>query len=283
MALGRHQGAGVGDRARQAKPDPLPPIARRKSRGAIGCRFFWGDRWAGTSASTGFWSESGEADTRIRRRDRRRCGARPGRDLQQPGRYRHRVIAAEHRPSRAAGGRYSPRPAADPRRAIWCGARASTANCRANGGVPARGLPAARTYEARTAEINPLALTERGELIALDARFTIDDYAVYRHPDLGIEIAREFDRPPTELEKIAWNVEKHDYRGTFYFIQMQTDFRKGERVIGFHGAGGGGSMMNHGMRCSPTTSRSPTLSIPAATRPPAKSTARRASSQPARH
>jgi succinyl-CoA synthetase beta subunit len=103
---------------------------------------------------------------------------------------------------------------------------------------------AARTYEARTAEINPLALTESGELVALDARFTIDDYAVYRHPDLGIEIAREFDRPPTDLEKIAWNVEKNDYRGTFYFIQMQTGFRKGDRVIGFHGAGGGGSMMN---------------------------------------
>jgi len=103
---------------------------------------------------------------------------------------------------------------------------------------------AARSYEARTAEINPLALTERGELVALDARFTIDDYAVYRHPDLGIEIAREFDRPPTDLEKIAWNIEKHDYRGTFYFIQMQMDFHTGERVIGFHGAGGGGSMMN---------------------------------------
>ncbi len=103
---------------------------------------------------------------------------------------------------------------------------------------------AARAYEARSAEINPLALTEAGELLALDARFTVDDYAVYRHPDLGIEIAREFDRPPTDLEKIAWSVEKNDYRGTFYFIQMETDFRRGDRVIGFHGAGGGGSMMN---------------------------------------
>src|SRR5690606_37433643 len=103
---------------------------------------------------------------------------------------------------------------------------------------------AARTYEARSAEINPLALTASGDLVALDARFTIDDYAVYRHPDLGIEIAREFDRPPTELEKIAWNVEKNDYRGTFYFIQMKLDFAKGQRVVGFHGAGGGGSMMN---------------------------------------
>jgi succinyl-CoA synthetase beta subunit len=103
---------------------------------------------------------------------------------------------------------------------------------------------AARAYDARTAEINPLALTSGGEIVALDARFTIDDYAVYRHPDLGIEIAREFDRPPTDLEKIAREVEKNDYRGTFYFIQMETGFQKGERVIGFHGAGGGGSMMN---------------------------------------
>jgi succinyl-CoA synthetase beta subunit len=103
---------------------------------------------------------------------------------------------------------------------------------------------AARAYEARSAEINPLAVTSKGDLLALDARFTVDDYAVYRHPELGIEIAREFDRPPSDLEKIAWDVEKHDYRGTFYFIQMETGFAKDERVIGFHGAGGGGSMMN---------------------------------------
>jgi succinyl-CoA synthetase beta subunit len=103
---------------------------------------------------------------------------------------------------------------------------------------------AARAYDARSAEINPLVLTASGDLLALDARFAIDDYAVYRHPELGIEIAREFDRPPTELEKIAWAVEKNDYRGTFYFIQMETGFQKGDRVIGFHGVGGGGSMIN---------------------------------------
>jgi succinyl-CoA synthetase beta subunit len=57
-------------------------------------------------------------------------------------------------------------------------------------------------------------------------------------------MAREFDRPPTQLEKIAWEVEKGDYRGTFYFIQMEQDFEKGEGVVGFHGSGGGGSMMN---------------------------------------
>ena len=102
----------------------------------------------------------------------------------------------------------------------------------------------ARHYDARSAEINPLVITTSGDLMALDARLTVDDYAVFRHADLGIEMAREFDRPPTELEKIAWDVEKGDYRGTFYFIQMEQDFKKGEGVIGFHGAGGGGSMMN---------------------------------------
>jgi succinyl-CoA synthetase beta subunit len=103
---------------------------------------------------------------------------------------------------------------------------------------------AARGAEARSAEINPLALTTAGELVALDARFTIDDNAVFRHPELGIDIAREFDRAPTALERAAWTVEKNDYRGTFYFVQMDTGFQIGEGVIGFHGSGGGGAMIN---------------------------------------
>ncbi|MBZ0286019.1 MAG: acetate--CoA ligase family protein [Anaerolineae bacterium] len=110
--------------------------------------------------------------------------------------------------------------------------------------VITRFYDAARAYEARAAEINPLVLTADGALVAVDCRFTVDDYAVFRHPDLNIIIAREFDRPPTPLELVAWEVEKSDYRGTFYFIQMDTGFHKGERVVGFHGAGGGGSMMN---------------------------------------
>ncbi len=102
----------------------------------------------------------------------------------------------------------------------------------------------ARTYEARAAEINPLALTADGKLVAADCRITVDDYAVFRHKDLGITIAREYDRPPTRLEKIAYDVEAGDYRGTFYFIQMAEDFGPGEGYVGFHGAGGGGSMMS---------------------------------------
>ena len=102
----------------------------------------------------------------------------------------------------------------------------------------------AHDYDARAAEINPIVLTSDERLIAADCRITIDDYAVYRHPDLGIEIAREFDRPATELEKIAWQVEKNDYRGTFYFIQLEQGSGEEAKRIGFHGAGGGGSMMS---------------------------------------
>ena len=102
----------------------------------------------------------------------------------------------------------------------------------------------ARRYDARAAEINPIVLTPEGKLFAADCRITVDDYAVHRHPELGIELAREYDRPPTELEITAWQVEKNDYRGTFYFVQLEQDFKPGEGVIGFHGAGGGGSMMS---------------------------------------
>ena len=103
---------------------------------------------------------------------------------------------------------------------------------------------AAKKYEARSAEINPIALTADGNLVALDCRVAVDDYAVFRHPELGIDIAREMDRPPTELEKIAFSVEAGDYRGTFYFLQLEEKFGKDEGYLAFHGAGGGGSMMS---------------------------------------
>ncbi len=102
----------------------------------------------------------------------------------------------------------------------------------------------ARRCDARSAEINPLVLTEDDKVYAADCHLTVDDYAVFRHPELKIEVAREFDRPPTLLEKIAYWVEEKDYRGTFYFFQMVEEVSGKENYIGFHGAGGGGSMMS---------------------------------------
>ncbi len=100
-------------------------------------------------------------------------------------------------------------------------------------------------YEARSVEVNPLVVTRDGRVVAADCRMTIDDYAVFRHPELGIEIARELDHPATELERIAYRVEQADHRGTFYFAQLATAASAPPgRLVGFHGAGGGGSMMS---------------------------------------
>lgn len=101
----------------------------------------------------------------------------------------------------------------------------------------------ARATDARSVEINPLALTSAGRAVAVDCRIAIDDYAVYRHPELGIDVAREFSRPPTPLDTIAYEVERDDYRGTFYFMQLAVGFGSGDGYIGLHGSGGGGSMM----------------------------------------
>ena len=104
---------------------------------------------------------------------------------------------------------------------------------------------AARSVEARSLEINPLVLTKDGQFVAADCRITIDDYAVARHPELKIEIAREFDHPPTALERVAYAAEQSDHRGTFYFAQLATVAAKDSKgLVGFHGAGGGGSMMS---------------------------------------
>lgn len=103
----------------------------------------------------------------------------------------------------------------------------------------------ARGNEARSLEVNPLVTTPDGRVVALDCRMTIDDAAVFRHPELGIEIARELDHPPTDLEKVAYRVEHEDHRGTFFFAQMNTVAAPGSKgLVGFHGAGGGGSMMS---------------------------------------
>jgi len=101
----------------------------------------------------------------------------------------------------------------------------------------------AKEIEARSLEVNPLVITRDGTVMAADCRVTIDDYAVFRHPELGIDIARELDHPPTELERIAYAIEQEDHRGTFYFAQLPHE-ENDPKLVAFHGAGGGGSMMS---------------------------------------
>jgi succinyl-CoA synthetase beta subunit len=53
--------------------------------------------------------------------------------------------------------------------------------------------------DATLTEINPLVLTQQGDWLALDAKMTIDDNALFRHP--GSESLRDLDaEDPTELD-----------------------------------------------------------------------------------
>ncbi|MGH7131981.1 MAG: ATP-grasp domain-containing protein [Phycisphaerales bacterium] len=136
-------------------------------------------------------------------------------------------------------------PAAGDVRAAVAVAKLPEAQARAVEAAIANIFKIARATDARSVEINPLVITRNGRVMAADCRVTIDDYAVFRHPELGIEIARELDHPPTELERIAYRAEQEDHRGTFFFAQMNAEAAPGSKgLIGFHGAGGGGSMMS---------------------------------------
>ncbi len=101
-----------------------------------------------------------------------------------------------------------------------------------------------RENDASNAEINPVILTDEGKLYAADCHVTIDDNSVFRHPEFHIKIPRDMEREATRLEELAWDhIEDGDYRGTGYFAQMVTKFDETEKYVGFHGIGGGGSML----------------------------------------
>lgn len=120
-----------------------------------------------------------------------------------------------------------------------------------------------RRYDCRSIEINPVVWTADEKLFAADCHATVDDYAVFRHPELGIRIAREIGHEPSARELLAYEVERRDHRGTFFFIELAdpggrpslaadslvpAESRAGtpelQQYVAFHGAGGGGSMMS---------------------------------------
>ncbi len=80
-----------------------------------------------------------------------------------------------------------------------------------------------RKYDCKLVEINPLALTTRG-IFACDARIDVDDDALWRHPELGLEISEEAGaREPTPLEIAAGQIDKNDHRGSAHFVQIDPD------------------------------------------------------------
>jgi len=53
--------------------------------------------------------------------------------------------------------------------------------------------------DALLAEVNPLAITEEGRAIAADAKFDLDDAAIYRHPEFAAFGARVHNRSDRSL------------------------------------------------------------------------------------
>lgn len=111
-----------------------------------------------------------------------------------------------------------------------------------------------KSYDAKLAEINPLAITKSGELIAADARVSLDDDALFRHPDLqemGIEKRHE-EGELTDREKRAreWEIPYLDLDGNIGMFPggagfgiMGNDFIEyfGGKPANFMDSGGGPS------------------------------------------
>ncbi|GAB6174040.1 ADP-forming succinate--CoA ligase subunit beta [Paradesulfitobacterium aromaticivorans] len=96
--------------------------------------------------------------------------------------------------------------------------------------------------DATLLEINPLVLTESGEVMAAASVMSVDDSAMYRHPELSnmVQLGSERAwRPLTELEKEMVEVNEADpYRGTARYTEMDGG------NIGFLCGGGGGSLLS---------------------------------------
>ena len=95
-------------------------------------------------------------------------------------------------------------------------------------------------YDATVVEINPLALTRDGKLIALDCHIEIDDDALFRHKDVA---EKEGDRnrygggrSSTEFERKAAEIDNLDHRGV---AGRMIEF---EGTLGLIIGGGGASL-----------------------------------------
>jgi succinyl-CoA synthetase beta subunit len=100
-----------------------------------------------------------------------------------------------------------------------------------------------RQYDCKLVEVNPLVVTEKG-IMAADARIDIDDDAVWRHPELGMELFEEAGaREPTALEIAAGQIDRNDHRGSAHFVQIDPDASRAREQnkipIAYHCVGAG--------------------------------------------
>jgi len=82
-------------------------------------------------------------------------------------------------------------------------------------------------YDADLVEINPLAITEDVDLVALDSKITIDDNALYRHQDL----ASLLEKDPRDMDEDEVVARKYG----FSYVKLEGD-------VGIMGNGAGLTM-----------------------------------------
>ncbi len=82
-------------------------------------------------------------------------------------------------------------------------------------------------YDADLVEINPLAVTDTQDLVALDSKITIDDNALYRHQDL----ASALEKDPRDMDEDEIVARKHG----FSYVKLDGD-------VGIIGNGAGLTM-----------------------------------------
>jgi succinyl-CoA synthetase beta subunit len=62
-----------------------------------------------------------------------------------------------------------------------------------------------RKYDCEIAEINPLVITENGEVLAADAKVIVDDDAMFRHPEFSSIVRREGTALEQEAKELDLN------------------------------------------------------------------------------
>jgi succinyl-CoA synthetase beta subunit len=111
-----------------------------------------------------------------------------------------------------------------------------------------------KAYDCKLAEINPLVVTDKDELICADARVSLDDDALFRHPQLaerGIEKRHEEgELTPREKQAREWGIPYLDLDGNIGMFPggagfgiMGNDFitHFGGKPANFMDSGGGPS------------------------------------------
>ena len=106
----------------------------------------------------------------------------------------------------------------------------------------------AMEYDAELVELNPLAKTSTGELVAADARMIIDDNALFRHPEFEGRSRQRVEDTPREAEARRYNLSYVDLSGDIGVIgngaglvmaTMDLVHHFGGRAANFLDIGGG--------------------------------------------